>query len=147
MLKLLPIRADGTLADTSLPVPAIAQEVVASFAQLYVPDSIPPWLGYLAELDGVLVGSCAFKTPPREGAVEIAYFTFPENEGRGIATAMARELIALAHAADPSVCVFAQTLPRPSASTHILQRLGFVHTRDVQHPDDGLVWEWHLPAG
>lgn len=145
MLKLHPIRTDGTLAEASLIVPPVAREVIGSFASLYATGFVPPWLGYVAEQDGALVGSCAFKTPPHDGAVEIAYFTFPENEGRGIATAMARELIAIARAADPAVRVFAQTLPQPNTSTRILRRLGFVHARDVQHPEDGLVWEWHLP--
>jgi hypothetical protein len=33
--------------------------------------------------NGQLVGTCAFKTPPKNQQVEIAYFTFPGNEGRG----------------------------------------------------------------
>src|SRR5436190_11157789 len=37
------------------------------------------------------VGLCSFKTEPNDlGEVEIAYYTFPHREGRGIATAMAR---------------------------------------------------------
>ena len=49
-----------------------------------VPDM--PWAGYLAEENGSLVGTCAFKAPPDSRGVEIAYFTFPQFEGRGVAT-------------------------------------------------------------
>lgn len=45
---------------------------------------------------GVAVGTCGFKSSPDQGRVEIAYFTFPDFEGRGLATAMAGELLAIA---------------------------------------------------
>ena len=57
------------------------------------------WDGYfVVDKDSrEVVGSCAFKTPPTEdGTVEIAYFTYPEFEGQGYATGMARKLIELA---------------------------------------------------
>lgn len=101
-----------------------------------------PWLGYLVEKDSVIVGSCAFKSPPKAGGVEIAYFTFPEFEGRGFATEMANQLILIAAAADSKIKVYAQTLPFNSASTTILQNLGFTFNGLFNHPDDGLVWEW-----
>lgn len=125
-------------------LPAVTAEVVASFLPIYATAFQPPWLGYLAEENGVVVGTCAFKTPPQSGAVEIAYFTFPGHEGRGVAKRMARALLALAHAADPQLTVFAQTLPTGNASTRVLTKLGFVHTRDVQHPEDGHLWEWEF---
>ena len=101
-----------------------------------------PWTGYLAEDDGVFVGTCAFKAPPHCGEVEIAYFTFPEHEGRGVATSMARALVAIAleHGVTR---IKAQTLPARNASTRILEKLGFVCVGPVIHPEDGEVWEWH----
>jgi ribosomal-protein-alanine N-acetyltransferase len=101
-----------------------------------------PWLGYLLETDSVIVGSCAFKSPPKAGRVEIAYFTFPEFEGRGFATEMAKQLLKIAAATDSNVQVYAQTLPVNSASTKILERLGFTLSGSVNHSEDGLVWEW-----
>ena len=101
-----------------------------------------PWFGYLLEIDSVIVGSCAFKSPPKAGRVEIAYFTFPAFEGRGFATEMAKQLLKIAAAADSNVQVYAQTLPVNSASTKILERLGFTLSGSVNHSEDGLVWEW-----
>jgi RimJ/RimL family protein N-acetyltransferase len=144
-VTLHPIARDGSLPPATPPLPAEAREVVAAFLVLYAAEFAPPWIGYVAESDGVLVGTCAFKSPPRDGAAEIAYFTFPQHEGRGIATAMAERLVQLAHDADPRVRVFAQTLPRTGASTSVLTKLGFVRGADVRHPEDGLVWEWHAP--
>lgn len=50
------------------------------------------WGAYLAVDAGtrLIVGTCAFKSrPSADGEIEIAYFTFEQFEGRGIATAMA----------------------------------------------------------
>lgn len=143
-MKLHPIQRDGTLADRTVVVPEVARDVMAIFTGMYAKAYLPPWLGYIAVDNGAAVGTCAFKSPPVDGAVEIAYFTFPVHERRGAATRMARELVALARAADARLTVFAQTLPAEGASTRVLRRLGFEHVRDVQHPEDGLVWEWHL---
>ncbi|MEM7313887.1 MAG: GNAT family N-acetyltransferase, partial [Planctomycetota bacterium] len=44
-----------------------------------------------------VVGSCGFKGPPTDdGIVEIAYFTYPDYEGQGYATAMSSKLVQLA---------------------------------------------------
>ena len=104
----------------------------------------PPWLGYLAFEDGACVGTCGFKSSPQNNRVEIAYFTFPEHESRGIATQMASELVRLALDQMPAVTVAAQTLPAESASTSVLKRLRFHLVGSVEHPEDGLVWEWQL---
>ncbi|HWV15007.1 MAG TPA: GNAT family N-acetyltransferase [Cellvibrio sp.] len=101
-----------------------------------------PWLGYLCQIDKQWVGTCAFKGNPQQGRVEIAYFTFPEYEGKGYATAMAARLVAMAKSEDPHIEVFAQTLPVNNASTHILQKLGFKFLKEIVHSEDGLVWEW-----
>jgi RimJ/RimL family protein N-acetyltransferase len=102
----------------------------------------PPWIGYLAAVDGQIVGSCAFKSPPREDRVEIAYFTFPRHEGQGIATEMARQLIDIAREADDAVVLTAQTLPEENASTAILRRLGFELVGLAVDPEAGQVWTW-----
>jgi RimJ/RimL family protein N-acetyltransferase len=106
-----------------------------------------PWGGYFAYADGVQVGECAFKSAPFEGRVEIAYHTFEAFEGRGIATQMARELVAIARGADPALVIVAQTLQGTNASTKILKRLGFTCVGTVHHPDDGEILEWRLAPG
>ena len=107
---------------------------------------VPPWIGYLAVDDGSIVGTCAFKCAPVNGRVEIAYFTFPEFEGRGIATAMARRLIAIAHAEQPGHRRHRADI----AGTQCLEQqysaaLGFKLAGFAVDADVGKVWEWHCP--
>lgn len=99
-----------------------------------------PWGCYLARLDDVYVGTCAFKAAPADGEAEIAYMTFPAYEGRGHATAMAAALVGIAEAAD--VRPIAHTLPEENASNRALRRNGFVYAGEVMDPEDGLVWRW-----
>ena len=144
-LRLLQIGRDGSVAELG-ELPESVREVCAGTAQMYERNGFqPPWTGYLAQVDGVVCGSCAFKTAPQEGEVEIAYYSFPGHEGQGLATAMARELIALAAHADPGVRVTAQTLPEENASTAILRKLGLVMEAAIEHPEDGTVWQWKQP--
>lgn len=146
-IRLVPIERSGAPADTALRLSDVARQVCTATVSLYESAGfVPPWLGYLALSDGHVVGSCGFKSPPVSGEVEIAYFTFPGFEGHGIASAMARELMALAGASEPRITVTAQTLREPGASTRILEKLGFRLRGDVVHPEDGEVWEWEYPA-
>jgi len=87
---------------------------------------------------------CSFKTEPNElREVEIAYYTFPHREGRGIATAMVDELTARA---SPHVAVvLAHTLPVENASCQVLRRCGFRRAGEIMDPEDGLVWRWQWP--
>ena len=126
-------------------LPALAAEVVGATTQLYASAGYePPWIGYLAFEADTCVGTCGFKSRPQDNRVEIAYFTFPEHESRGVATQMATELIRLAKAKLPAVIVTAQTLPEENASTSILKKLQFRITGTLEHPEDGQVWEWQL---
>jgi ribosomal-protein-alanine N-acetyltransferase len=144
-LALVAITQGGELAKPVTSLPPIAAEVVEATTQLYrVVGYEPPWVGYLAFENGNCVGSCGFKSPPQDNRVEIAYFTFPGHEARGVATRMAAELIRLALDKMPVVIVAAQTLPEENASTSILKKLRFHLVGAVQHPEDGLVWEWQL---
>jgi RimJ/RimL family protein N-acetyltransferase len=144
-LELVAITEGGDLARSVGGTPPLAADVVEATVQLYQAVGYqPPWIGYLAIEDNICVGTCGFKSPPQNDRVEIAYFTFPENESRGVATRMASELIRIAHAEMPDVIVTAQTLPAESASTSILKKLGFQLVGIVEHPEDGSVWEWQL---
>jgi ribosomal-protein-alanine N-acetyltransferase len=144
-MELIAITENGELAKPVSSVPPVVAEVVEGTTRLYREVGYePPWIGYVAVENGICVGTCAFKSPPRNNRVEIAYFTFPEHESRGVATRMAAELIRLALDQMPSVTVAAQTLPEESASTSILKKLGFRFVESVEHPEDGLVWEWQL---
>lgn len=143
-MNLIEIPEDGQLPD-DIVQNQIARSVTDATRELYRSVGFqPPWISYLAVRDGIAVGTCAFKSPPVNGRVEIAYFTFPEHEGQGIATWMASRLTTLARKADPSVTVTAQTLPHENASTTILRKTGFQQTGTIEHPEDGPVWEWEL---
>ena len=102
-----------------------------------------PWIGYLARDPGqqAIVGGCSFVG--HDGRqVEIAYFTFPGLEGRGVATGMARALLDLAWDDPELETVIAHTLPQDNASTAILRKLGFEQNEDAFDADVGRVWLW-----
>lgn len=142
---LVAITAEAQPATPVGEIPEIAAEVMAATADMYRTSGFePPWTGYLAVSDGRIVGTCAFKCAPLDDRVEIAYFTFPEFEGRGMATAMATELIAIARMAGPGLLITSQTRAERNASNAILGKLGFTFAGAVLHPEDGEIWEWHL---
>jgi ribosomal-protein-alanine N-acetyltransferase len=114
-----------------------------AFLKSFPYETRPRNLGYLV-VEGEsqqLAGTCSFKGPPAEGAVEIAYFTFPGFEGRGIATAMAQFLLEQAGAMPGVERVIAHTLPESSASTRILEKVGMARAGSAE--EDGVtVWRW-----
>lgn len=105
-----------------------------------------PWDGYFAREGSArrVVGAGGFKgEPDGQRAVEIAYFTFPGDEGRGVASALAAALVEIARAAEDEVAlVRAHTLPEHNASCRILEKLEFQHVGAVIDPEDGPVWRW-----
>ena len=144
-LQLIAITQDGTLETPSESVPPLAAQVIEATTQLYNAVGYePPWVGYLALENGSCIGACGFKSAPENNRVEIAYFTFPGHESRGVATRMASALVRIAMNKAPAVIVAAQTLPEESASTSVLKKLQFRFVRSEEHPEDGLVWEWQL---
>ena len=145
--QLLPVDRAGSVDMPAASLPDVMAQNCQATASFYqVVGFEPPWIGYVSVADGRPVGGGAFKGPPREGRVEIAYYTLPELEGQGFASATARELIRIARGAVPAIVVTAQTLPTRNASTALLERLGFAFQGALQHPEDGEVWEWHLMA-
>lgn len=143
-MRLIEIGENGIpVKDTSKS--ELIDEIRRSTRSMYTNSGfVRPWIGFLAEKNGKIVGTCAFKSPPQEDKVEIAYFTFPEHEGKGIATEMAEQLIKIARNEDPEITITAQTLPKESASTTVLKKNGFKKAAITIHPVDGPVWEWEL---
>ncbi|MES2780832.1 MAG: GNAT family N-acetyltransferase [Bacteroidota bacterium] len=105
-----------------------------------------PWVAYLVVKQNKVVGSCSFTGQPNEGKVEIAYWTFTEYEGQGIASFACKELIKIAQNADPKVTVTAKTAPEHNASTRILENNNFIFTEIVQDEEIGDAWLWTLKA-
>ena len=109
-MHLVSIPRDGNVSLSGIALLEVATSVVASTVQLYARRGyVEPWVGYLAIEGGKCVGGCGFTSPPAEDVVEIAYFTFPDFERRGMATRMVQRLISIAQECDPSVRIIAHT--------------------------------------
>ena len=101
-----------------------------------------PWVGYFVVRDNQIVGTCGFKGQPKEGKVEIAYWTFEEYENQGIATFSCKELVSISQQYDPTIEITATTSPEHNASTKILSKSGFIFTGIVQDHEIGDAWLW-----
>jgi [ribosomal protein S5]-alanine N-acetyltransferase len=158
-LRLIPIGTElsemlegggGEFEATHDAVPGAAHELVRGVIRhtlAMASGGTLPWGGYLAVdvKTRQVVGTCAFKAPPDpEGRAEIAYFTFPDFEGLGYATAMARELLGVAEASRAVRLLIAHTLPESNASTRVLEKIGMNRVGEVLDPEDGPVWAWQL---
>lgn len=103
-----------------------------------------PWVGYFAFQNNRVVGTGGFTGQPQNGKVEIAYWTFKEFEGQGIASFVCKQLIAIAKATAPTVIITAKTAPEHNASTKILEHNGFTFIEIVQDHEIGDAWLWML---
>ena len=143
--------------ETLAMVEAMPPEVQAEFspewlAALRASDQFDPWrhgFNIVHRDTGQPVGNCAFKGPPTDGVVEIAYGIDEAQQCKGYATEAAAALTNFAF--DQKVpTVRAHTLPQPNASTRVLTKCGFHHLGQVIDPEDGAVWRWekhrHEPA-
>ena len=101
-----------------------------------------PWIGYFVVRQDEIVGSCGFVGQPKDGKVEIAYWTFKEFEGQGIASFACKELVTIAYQADPDLTITAKTAPEHNASTRILENNNFVCTEIVKDEEIGDAWLW-----
>jgi ribosomal-protein-alanine N-acetyltransferase len=147
MFHLVPCGHDGGPDEELGQVPPAIQAICAANAALYRKTGFfPPWIGYLAVLDKLIVGGGGFVGPPQQNRAELAYFTLQEHEGRGLATRTAAALVSLARQATPGIELFAKTLPERNASTTILSRLGFHQIGTVADDEIGEAWAWLLPA-
>lgn len=146
-MMLVPIEQGGAVdvaaEDASGSVAGVLEQTAALYRRR---GFCPPWIGYLALEQGIWIGTCGFAGQPENGEIEIAYFTFPGQEGRGVATRMATELIAQTRTAVmlSGLVYVAHTLPQENASTTILRRLGFSLAGPIDHPEDGSIWKWRM---
>src|ERR1043166_6581370 len=85
-MYLVPIPRDGSVRLSGVTLPEVAMSVIASTVQMYERRGyVEPWVGYLAIEGGKCVGTCGFTSFPTGDVAEIAYFTFPDFEKRGVA--------------------------------------------------------------
>lgn len=121
------------------------QELFKSYPDYYYKVGYnPPWIGYFVIRDDKVVGVGGFTGQPKDGRVEIAYGTFKEFEGQGIASFTCKQLISISKTVDPEIIITAKTSPEHNASTKILERNGFEFTGIVQDEEIGDAWEWVL---
>ncbi|NVK03196.1 MAG: GNAT family N-acetyltransferase [Flavobacteriia bacterium] len=105
------------------------------------------WWTYLPihKEDNTLIGSGGYKgKPSKEGEVEIGYEITPSYRNRGLATEMTKGLIENAFSNPKVKSVIAHTLGHENASTHVLQKCGFAKVKELNDPDEGLIWKWEL---
>jgi [ribosomal protein S5]-alanine N-acetyltransferase len=148
VLRQLSTEPEEFAAEYGIVLHEVAQsigEAGLKFMKSFPYETPPEWFGYLA-IEGEtqrLCGVCSFKGPAVEGAVEIAYYTLPGFEGRGIATEMARFLLDRARGLQDVTKVIAHTLRERNASARILEKLGMRFAGDDLE-DGEPVWRWEL---
>ena len=146
LLRLLSSEPEEFAAQHGVRLHEVAQAVAShslTFMRTFPRETSADWFGYLV-VEGEsqqMVGVCSFKGPPIDHALEIAYFTFPGFEGRGIGTAMGRFLLERAARLPGVSAVIAHTAPERNASTRILEKLGMMLVGEAQE-ESTLVWLW-----
>ena len=141
-LELRPCAGEAELAD-----PAVTGKFAEQMAALSNVPQVPPWCGYIAWQSSTPQGFGGFVGRPNDkGVVEIGYLTFPAFERRGVASAVAAELVGIA-SKHGVTAVIAHTLPEENPSTAVLRRNGFERDGEVQDPDEGTVWRWRRNLG
>lgn len=145
LMKLISIGRDGNPEKPGIEIGNDTKEILKETSKFYESTGFQrPWISYLGVIGAKPIGICSFKSPSRGNQVEIAYFTFPNEEGCGFATEMARQLIEIARSEQQNIRVIAQTLVAPNASHQVLRKLGFNPIGEMEHPSDGKVLEWQL---
>ena len=133
-------------AEYNIRLHEVAQPVAQqslTFMKSFPYETAPEWFGYLVveQETRQLAGMCSLKGPPADGVVEIAYYSFPGFEGRGIGTEMARFLVERAATLPGVTAVIAHTAAERNASNRILEKIGMKFAGEEQ--EDGMpIWRW-----
>lgn len=103
------------------------------------------WTGFIAVIDGVVIGSSGFKCAPTKlGEIEIGYGFAEDFWGKGAATKLVAEMSKFCFD-DPAItAVIADTFSDNIASQRVLQKNEFGTPVEFMHPDDGLVLRHRL---
>jgi [ribosomal protein S5]-alanine N-acetyltransferase len=125
---------------------SVAQHSLA-FMKTFPLETPPEWFGHFAveRESQCMVGVCSLKGPPVEGVVEMAYYTFPGFEGRGIGTAMAQFVLDRSRVLPDVRAIAAHTAPEHNASTRILEKIGMRFV--CEEMEEGVaIWRWQVTA-
>ncbi|WP_293765904.1 GNAT family N-acetyltransferase [uncultured Aquitalea sp.] len=133
LLRLSLPQLQAQLADAALTAPAatLPPHVLQRAVDLLQAGGQPLWCApclMVRTLDGLVVGACGFKGPPRAGVVEIGYAVEPAHQGQGLAKAAVRALLAEARGSAEAPDVCAAISPDNAASLKVAQALGFRFT-------------------
>lgn len=141
-MNLIPITLKEDKSD-KLYASAECQQLLSIYESFYVEIGFNiPWVGYFVMDQDQIVGSCGFVSQPIDGKVEIAYWTFKDFEGQGMASFACKELVSLTYQTDPGLIITAKTAPEHNASTKILENNNFQFTEIVQDHEIGDAWLW-----
>ena len=139
----LPADLANRLAEGALAPPRVAQRALDYLRS----GAAEAWCNIyhiVRESDGVVVGGCGFKHPPRHGEVEIGYGVSPACRNQGAATAAVGELCRLAFARPSVNTVLAHINPDNLPSSRVAQRLDFVRGDAIVDEEGELVAQWRL---
>lgn len=142
-LRLIEIGRDGSPERCPGHMPPAARDVVEGTVNLYQAVGYqPPWVGYLADRDGEVVGACAFLAPPSDQRVEMRCESFPEYRARGVGSEMLRQMVQKARTAEPAIEIFMQTQAREDHATRKLRELGFSRAESIAA--EAGHWQWRI---
>jgi [ribosomal protein S5]-alanine N-acetyltransferase len=85
--------------DTTQPMYASVerQQLINVMTEYYTEIGFnSPWVGYFVIRDNQVVGTGGFTGSPKEGSVEVAYWTFKEFERQGVALFTCKTLVSIA---------------------------------------------------
>jgi [ribosomal protein S5]-alanine N-acetyltransferase len=146
-MSLVPRTRDEVLAAMAAMPPEVRAQVSPHWLSMLERSSAQdPWIHgfHILSATGTFVGLGAFKGPPVNGVVEIAYAVEPEHQCKGYATHAARALAKYAFDFGRVEVVRAHTLPDGAASQRVLLKAGFEKAGEVIDPEDGHVWRFEL---
>ena len=148
-MDLVSITISGAPAREVPELPEAAREALAGTAMLYREEGFePPWIGYLVIV--TVNASAPAHSNARRGTDASSSPTSrsPDTRDAVLRHACAASSSTLARRADPAIVITAQTLPERNASTRVLEKTGFRWDTELDHPEDGRIWEWRLdPVG
>ena len=120
------LRLPVVFEHTSWNVKAASELAPNAWSAQELSASSPVRFAIALKADNRLVGTAGFHTvSPANQTAELAYDLAPEMWGKGIATAVCKELVTWAHACANTIRVQATVLESNDRSARVLVRLGF----------------------
>ncbi len=145
-MKLYKILKDGTCEADVYYESETLEKILETYRCMYKAVGYEePWVAYVAFHGYDVAGTCAFRSRPQQGSVEIAYYTFPPYQGRGIGSRMVTALMEIARGEDPSIIIVVRVVGGDTPANSILKKFGFkLVTTETASDGEAEIWEWHL---